>query len=133
MALALGMLLAAAALAAGCGDDDGGSDGGLTGRDKLEVLQARADIAEYCSVQDVGTSSLTDRSLGLMLEAVRDLGRIYREHPDASVEIPVEKKNYASMGQLVREQVRELRQCGRDGRLQAGVLEAALQQQQTTG
>lgn len=133
MVLALGMLLAAAALAAGCGGDDGGSDGGLSGRDKLEVLQARADIAEYCSVQDVGTSSLTDRSLGLMLEAVRDLGRIYREHPDASVEIPVEKKNYASMGQLVQEQVRELRQCGRDGRLQAGVLEAALQQQQTTG
>ena len=127
--LALGTLLAAAALAGGCGGDDGGSSGDLSGRDKLEVLQARADILEYCSVQETGPSDLTDRSLGIMLDAVRDLARIYREHPDAKVEIPVEKKSYASMEQLLSEQIRELRRCGRDGRLQAGVLEAAVKQQ----
>ena len=128
-ALALCALVPALALGAGCGgDDDGG--GGLSGGEKLTVLQARADIAEYCSVQDTGTNDLTDRSLGVMLDGVRDLARVYRENADAQVEIPVEKKSY-TMQQLVREQVRQLRDCGREGRLQAGVLEAALQQQQT--
>jgi hypothetical protein len=128
-ALALCALLPALALGAGCGGDDD-DDGGLSGREKLEVLQARADIGEYCSVQDTGTNTLTDRSFGVMLDGVRDLARVYRENPDAQVEIPVERKNY-TMEQLVREQVRQLRDCGREGRLQAGVLEAALQQQQT--
>ena len=128
-ALALCALVPALALGAGCGgDDDGGS--GLSGRAKLEVIQARADIAEYCSVQDTGTNTLTDRSLVVMLEGVRDLARVYREKPTEQLEIPVEKKSY-TMEQLVREQVRTLRDCGRVGRLQAGVLEAALQQQQT--
>jgi hypothetical protein len=128
-ALALCALLPALALGAGCGDDDGGGSG-LSGRDKLEVLQARADISEYCSVQDTGANALSDRSLSVMLEGVRDLARQYRENPDTEIEIPVEKKNY-TMEQLIREQVRELRRCGREGRLQAGVLEAALQGQQT--
>ncbi|MGH2979073.1 MAG: hypothetical protein ACRDLQ_05490 [Solirubrobacterales bacterium] len=125
-AIALCALLAALVLGAGCGGDDGG-DGGFSARDKLEVLQARGDIAEYCSVQDTGPNDLTDRSLGIMLDAIRDLARIYREHPDATVEIPVEKKTF-TMEELTREQIRELRNCGRDGRQQAGVLEAALQQ-----
>jgi hypothetical protein len=127
-ALALCALLPVLALGAGCGDDDGGS--GLSGREKLEVLQARADITEYCSVEDTGTNALTDRSLGVMLDAVRDLSRIYRENSDTTIEISVEKKSF-TMEQLMREQVRALRRCGREGRLQAGVLEAALQQQQT--
>lgn len=127
-ALALCALLPALALGAGCGGDDGGS--GLSGREKLEVLQARADITEYCSVQDTGTNALTDRSLGVMLDAVRDLSRVYRENSDTTIEISVERKSF-TMEQLVREQVRALRRCGREGRLQAGVLEAALQQQQT--
>jgi hypothetical protein len=124
--LALCALLPALALGAGCGGDGDG----LSPRAKLEILQARGDIVEYCSVQDTGTNALTDRSLGVMLDAVRDLARVYRENPDANVEIPVEKKSY-TMEQLVREQVRKLRDCGREGRLQAGVLESALQQQQT--
>ena len=129
-ALALCALLPALALGAGCGGDDDGGGSGLSGRDKLEVLQARADISEYCSVQDTGANALSDRSLSVMLEGVRDLARQYRENPDTKIEIPVEKKNY-TMEQLIREQVRELRRCGREGRLQAGVLEAALQRQQT--
>jgi hypothetical protein len=127
--LALCALIALLALGAGCGGD-GDGDGGLSGRDKLEVLQARGDISEYCSVQDTGTSDLTDRALGILLDGVKDLARVYREHPNAEVEIPAEKKTYPSMEQLVREEVRELRKCGREGRLQSGVLEAALQQQQ---
>jgi hypothetical protein len=116
------------ALAAGCGGDDEGN-GGLSGRDKLLVIQARADIGEFCSVQETGPNDLYDRSLGIMLDGVRDLRRIYQEHPDAKVEIPVEKKSFASMEQVMREQIRVLRDCGRDGRLQSGLLEAALQQQ----
>jgi hypothetical protein len=127
-AVALCALLSVLALAAGCGGDDGGN-GGLGGGDKLQVLQARADIGEFCSVQETGTNDLYDRSLGIMLDGVRDLARLYREHPDAKVEIPVEKKSFNSMEQVMREQIRVLRECGRDGRLQAGVLEAALQQQ----
>ena len=44
---ALCALLSVLALAAGCGGDDGG-DGGLSTDDKLQVIQARADIAEFC-------------------------------------------------------------------------------------
>lgn len=128
-AVALCALLSVLALAVGCGGDDGG-DGGLSGDDKLQVLQARADIAEFCSVQETGPNDLYDRSLGVMLDAVRTLARIYRENPDAKVEIQVEKKSF-TMEQLMREQIRALRDCGRDGRQQAGVLEAALQQQQS--
>jgi hypothetical protein len=125
---ALLALLSVLALVAGCGDD--GGDGGLSGDDKLQVLQARADIAEYCSVQETGTSSLTDRSLGIMLDGVRTLARVYRENPDAEIEIQVVKKSL-TMEQVMQEQIRALQRCGRDGRQQAGVLEAALQQQQS--
>jgi hypothetical protein len=127
-AVALFALLSVLALAGGCGDD--GGDGGLSGDDKLEVLQARADIAEYCSVQDSGTSGLTDRSLGIMLDGVTTLARVYREKPDSKIEIQVVKKSL-TMEQVMQEQIRALRRCGRDGRQQAGVLEAALQQQQS--
>jgi hypothetical protein len=128
-AVALFALLSVLALAGGCGGDDGG-DGGLSGDDKLQVLQARADIAEYCSVQAGGTSSLTDRSLGIMLDGVRTLARVHREKPDAKIEIQVVRKSL-TMEQLMQQQIRALRRCGRDGRQQAGVLEAALQQQQS--
>ena len=64
-----------------------------------------------------------------MLDGVRDLARVYQEHPDAKIEIPVEKKSL-TMEQVMQEQISALRECGRDGRQQAGVLEAALQQQQ---
>jgi hypothetical protein len=125
---ALCALLSVLALAAGCGGD--GGDGGLSSKDKLQVIQSRADIGEFCSVQDTGTNDLYDRSLGVMLDGVRDLARIYQEHPDAQIEIPVEKKSF-TMDQVMREQIAALRKCGRDGRLQAGVLEAAVQQQQS--
>jgi hypothetical protein len=128
-AVALCALLSVLVLVAGCGGDDG-NDGGLSSTEKLQVVQARADIAEFCSVQRTGTSDLYDRSLGIMLDAVRDMARLYRENPDAKFEIPVEKKSF-TMEQVMREQVRALRDCGRDGRQQAGVLEAALQQQQS--
>ena len=42
--LALCALLPVLILAGGCGGDDDGGSGGLSGRDKLEVLQARGDI-----------------------------------------------------------------------------------------
>jgi hypothetical protein len=124
---ALCALVSVLALAAGCGGD--GDNGGLSSDDKLQVIQARADIGEFCSVQETGTNDLYDRSLGIMLDGVRDLARIYREHPDAKIEIPVEKKSF-TMDQVMREQIAALRKCGRDGRQQAGVLEAAVQQQQ---
>ena len=125
---ALCVLVLALALGAGCGGDDKSSDG-LSWRDKLEVIQARADILEYCSVQDTGANDLTDRSLGVMLDAVKDLARIYQAHPNEKIEIPVEK-NSLTMEQVMSEQIKALRSCGRDGRQQAGVLDAALQQQQ---
>ena len=52
-------------------------------------------------MQETGTSDLTDRSLGVMLDGVRTLARVYRENPDAKIEIPVEKKSL-TMEQVMR-------------------------------
>jgi hypothetical protein len=124
--------VAAGALVLGaCGDDDGGGGGGggLSANEKLTVIQARADISEFCSVQDTGEGPLFDRNFESMLTAVRDLARVYRENADARIEIPVEKKSL-TLEQVMREQIKALRNnCGRDGRQQSGVLDAALQQQ----
>lgn len=118
-------VVAGALLFAGCG---GGDDDGLSGEQKLTVIQARADVTGFCSLYTTKPSDLFDRSFEAMLTAVRDLSRVYRENPDAKVEIPVEKKSL-TMRQVMQEQTTALRKCGRDGRQQAGVLEAALQQQ----
>ena len=125
--IALCAMVPALALAAGCGGD---GDGGLSGRDKLDVLHARAFVAEYCAVQSGGPNQLTDRSLGVFLDGVEELARLYREHPSADFEIPEEKKKY-TMEQLLQEEIRVMRKCGRHGRQQAGVLQAELQQQQS--
>jgi hypothetical protein len=125
--LIVGAIVAGGLLLAACGGGDGDDEGGLSSREKLLAIQARQDIAEFCSVQDVGEGSLFDRGFEVMLSAVRDLAQIYRENPDASFDIPVEKKKF-TMDQVMREQISALRKCGRDGRQQAGVLEAAVQQ-----
>ncbi len=118
--------VAGALLVGGCGDDSGG--GGLSSSEKLSVIQARGDIADFCSLHQTEPSDLFDRSFEAMLTAVSELSSVYRENADASIEIPVEKKNY-TLEQLMREQSKALRRCGKDGRQQAGVLEAAIQQQ----
>jgi hypothetical protein len=119
--------LASVVLAAGCGDDDNSDSGGLSSQEKLLVFQARGDIGEFCSVQEVGEGDLFDRGFEAMLSGVGDLARIYRANPDAKVEISIEKKSL-TLRQVMQEQIKELRKCGKDGRQQAGVLEAALQQ-----
>lgn len=115
-------------LVAACGGDDNKDRGGLSAEEKLLVLQARGDIGEFCSVQEVGEGELFDRGFEAMLTGVRDLARIYGENPDATVDIPIEKKSL-TLKQVMEEQITELRKCGKDGRQQGGVLEAALQQQ----
>ncbi len=120
--------VAGALLVAGCGDDNGGGGGGLSSSEKLAVIQARGDIGDFCSVYQSAPSDLFDRSFETMLTAVRDLSRLYRENPDATIEISVEKKKY-TLEQLMQEQSKALRKCGKDGRQQAGVLDASLQQQ----
>ena len=120
--------VAGALLVGGCGGDDGGGDGGLSSTEKLTVIQARGDINDFCSLYQTEPSDLFDRTFETMLTAVSDLSSVYRENPDATVDIPVEKKKY-TLEQLVQEQSKARRKCGRDGRQQAGVLEAALQQQ----
>jgi hypothetical protein len=125
-AIALCALVPVLAVGAGCG---GGGDGDLSGDDKIAIFHARADIAEYCAVQRGGTSALTDRSVGIFLDGVQTLQRVYREHPDAKVEIPAEKKTLTTQ-QILREQIAALRKCGRHGRQQAGVLQATLEQEQ---
>ena len=113
----------------GCGGGDDNKDsGGLTSQEKLIVIQSRADVSDFCSLYQTEPSDLFDRTFETMLSAVRDLSRIYRENPKATVDIPVEKKKY-TLQQLVQEQQKALLKCGKDGRQQAGVLQAALQQQ----
>ena len=120
--------LAGALLVAGCGDDNGDS-GGLSSQEKLVVIQSRADIGDFCSLYQTEPSDLFDRSFETMLTAVRDLSRVYRENPDATVDIPVEKKKL-TLKQIMDEESKALAKCGKDGRQQAGVLEAAAQQAQ---
>jgi hypothetical protein len=122
-------LAAGALLFASCGGDGDGDSGGLSSQEKLTVIQARADVVDFCSLYQTEPSDLFDRTFESMLVAVGDLSRIYRENPDATVEIPIEKKTF-TLEQLTREQAQALRKCGKDGRQQAGVLEAALQQGQ---
>lgn len=114
---------------AGCGGGDG-DGGGLSAQEKLAVFEARGYISDFCAAHETEPSELFDRSFESMLTGVRDLSRIYRENPDAEVEISIEKKKL-TMEQVLQEQSRELRECGRDGRQQAGVLDAELQQQQS--
>jgi hypothetical protein len=120
--------LASAFVIAACGGDDNSDSGGLSAQEKLTVLQARGDIGEFCSVQETGKGELFDRGFEVMLGAVKDLQRVYRENPNAKVEIPVERKSL-TLRQVMQEQIDALRKCGKDGRQQAGVLEAAVQQQ----
>jgi hypothetical protein len=119
-------VVVAALVFAGCGGGGGDDDGGLSGQEKLAVFQARGDIGDFCAAYETEPSELFDRSFESMLTAVRDLSRIYRENPNAEVEISIEKKKL-TMEQVLQEQSRELRECGRDGRQQAGVLDAELQ------
>ena len=120
-------VVAGALVFAGCGSD--GDDGGLSAETKLSVIQARADVADFCSLYQTEPSDLFDRSFESMLTAVNELSRIYRENADAKIEIPVEKKSL-TMQQVMQQSAQALRKCGKDGRQQAGVLEASLQQQQ---
>jgi hypothetical protein len=117
-------VLAGAVLFAGCGGDDGGS---FSSDEKLLVIQARADVTDFCALYTTNPSDLFDRSFEAMLVGVRDLARIYRENPDAKLEIAIEKKSF-TMKQLMQQQIAALRKCGRYGRQQAGVLEAALEE-----
>jgi hypothetical protein len=122
--------VAGALLFAGCGSDDGGN-GGLSADEKLIVIQARGDVGDFCSLYQTEPSDLFDRTFESMLTAVRDLSKVYRENPDAKIEIPIEKKSL-TMKQVMQAETAALRKCGKDGRQQAGVLEAALQQQSTS-
>ncbi len=122
--------LAGALLFAGCGGGDNNESGGLSSQEKLLVLQARGDIGGFCSLYQTEPSDLFDRSFEVMLTAVRDLSRVYRENPDATIDIPVEKRKL-TLTQVMEEQVKALKKCGKDGRQQAGVLEAAQQQAQS--
>ena len=112
---------------AGCG---GGGDDGISVQEKLTVIRARADVGTFCGVYKSQPSELYDRAFDSLLTSVRDLSRIYDDNPDAEIEIPVEKKKL-TLEQIVQAQSRALRKCGQDGRQQAGVLDAALQQQQS--
>ena len=124
--IAVCLAIAGVAFLPACGGGDG-DDGGLSSEEKLAVLQARADVSDFCSLYKTEPSDLFDRSFETMLAAVRDLSRVYRENPDAKVEVPIEKKSF-TLEQIVQQQSQALRKCGRDGRQQAGVLDAALQQ-----
>ena len=125
------LVLAAASLLGACGGDDNGGSGGLSSNEKLLVVQARGDIGEFCSVAGTGNDNeLFDRNFEAMLTGVRDLAKVYRDNPNATIDIAIEKKKL-TMEQVMREQIAALRKgCGKDAKQQAGVLEAALQQQQ---
>ena len=92
------------------------------------MIQARGDISDFCSLFQTEPSDLFDRSFESMLTAVRDLSkrlprepRRHRRYPDREEEADAEAGHAGAE--------HGARKCGKDGRQQAGVLEAALQQQ----
>ena len=80
------------------------------------MIQARGDIADFCSLYQTEPSDLFDRSFESMLTGVRDLSRVYRENPDAKIEIPIEKKSL-TMKQVM--QRRDRRRCASAARTAA--------------
>lgn len=124
------LLLAGASLLGACGGGGNSDNGGLSSDEKLLVIQARGDIGEFCSVAGTGSDNeLFDRNFEAMLTGVRDLAKIYRDNPKATIDISIEKKKL-TMEQVMREQIAALSKgCGKDAKQQAGVLQAALQQQ----
>jgi hypothetical protein len=116
--------LAAALAVAGCGGGDKGDDassvsGGdkLSADDQLRVIQARADIEEFCSYRRAKQDSdLYVRGLGVVIDATTDLVQVAQKSPDKLFVAKVNKIN-EPMRKILADEITKLDgKCGKDGK-----------------
>lgn len=109
---------------AGCGG--GGDDKSNT--DKLAVAQANADVQEFCGVSSSKKGDVYDRAYYALLDAVDTLAGEYRDNPDMKVRL-VPDKDPVPVQKVVNDSIRDLKQCGPDGRQQSARLQQSLKSQ----
>jgi hypothetical protein len=125
--LLLPALLVALA-AAGCGGDgDGGGSGGGSGDGSLQTAQAKADIDEFCAVADSGSNDLSDRAFFAMVDSVKRMIAAYRDDPGAQVTL-VPGQPAQSIEEVMTGAAKDLKECGRDGKDQAALIETTLKE-----
>jgi len=124
---ALVLLLPVAAIGCGGDDDDGGGSGnGLSTKDNLKIDQDRADIEEFCTLAPNPKGDLYDRAFLTVITAVDDMIIIYKKDSGASFHEPLKNRDI-KMSQLVQDEAKKLKGCGKDGKVQAAKLDQALQ------
>ena len=109
---------------AGCGG--GGDDKSAT--DKLAVSQANADVQEFCGVSSSKKGDVYDRAYYALLDAVDTLAGEYRDNPDMKV-VLVPDKDAVPVQKVVTDSIRDLKQCGPDGRQQSARLQQSIKSQ----
>jgi len=121
----LALVLVAAAVAAGFGDDDAGGSAG----NKLTIAQASADVNEFCAVSG-SKGAVYDLAYFAMLDAVDSLAKAYRDDKDVKVNLDPERNRDVPVSKVVSDAAERLgRSCGKDGKQQAARLQRVVQQQ----
>ena len=123
----LALLLPAAAIGCGGGGDNGGGSGnGLSTDDNLSVDQDRADIEEFCALSVSPKGDLYDRAFFAVVGAVDDLVIVYKKDTNASFHEALKNRDI-KMSQLMPDEAKKLKGCGKDGKVQAAKLTQAIQ------
>jgi hypothetical protein len=116
------LLLAVAIAAGGCGSDNGG---GKSSTQKLMVAQANADVEEFCSVAGVRKGDVYDRAYFALLDATDTLIDAYKSDPSLKVNLDPRRQD-EPLDKIMKDAVTSLRDCGPDGKQQAGRLQQTI-------
>jgi hypothetical protein len=121
------LLLPAVTIGCGGGGDNGGGSGnGISTEDNLKVDQDRADIEEFCALSVSPKGDLYDRALIAVVGAVDEMIIVYKKDTGASFHEAIKNRDI-KMKQLVQDEAKKLKGCGKDGKVQAAKLTQALQ------
>jgi hypothetical protein len=122
----LALVLPVVAIGCGGGNDDGGSGNGISTEDNLKVDQDRADIDEFCTLSSSPKGELYERALITVVSAVDQVILIYKKDPGKNFHEPLKDRDI-KMSQLVQDEAKKLKGCGKDGKAQAAKLTQASQ------
>jgi hypothetical protein len=124
---ALALFLPVVAIGCGGGGDNGGGSGnGLSTEDNLRVDQERADIEEFCTLAPNPKGDLYERAFITVVNAVDEMILIYKKDTGASFHEPLKDRDI-KMSQLLQDEAKKLKTCGKDGKAQSTKLTQALQ------
>lgn len=124
---ALALILPLAAIGCGGGgDSSSGSGNGLSTQDNLKVDQDRADIEEFCTLAPNPKGDLYERALITVVNSVDEMIIVYKKDPNAIFHEPLKKRDI-KMSQLVQDEAKKLKNCGKDGKTQSAKLAQAAQ------